>query len=470
MNLIGGFGTLISGFIPFYHNANPRANFSTFSSILNGQFKEAFGLSVPDLTVAQLNRLENLAMHDGLTIPNNDSATAIVFYPRHLIMLTPEERKLIDKGITMQPIYEKLGEPNIVGKPVITFRNRTLVVNKPGPTTQPSAPPAANTTPVIEGFTPTAGNAPGGAVVIRGTNLSDVSDVRFGGVSASFTRNSATQITASIPENAVSDQITITTSSGRSATSSARFIAQPKITSFTMPNGNSPGASVIINGINLDTATGVHFGTAAGTINTTTPTQLTVGIPQGALTGKLVVKTPNGDAPSPTDFIARPVINTITERAGAGATVEINGLNLGEPIDVKFGNVSAEIVSKEPAKITVKVPANAITGKITVRTNGGEVTSSQTFNFIPPPTITGLAVNNGTAAATGSGPVGASVVITGTNLADTVEVKFGDVVATIGNKTATSISITVPAGATTGPIKVKTLGGEAISGTFTVTQ
>jgi hypothetical protein len=358
---------------------------------------------------------------------------------------------------------------NIVGKPVITFRNRTLVVTKPGPSTQPATPPAPNTSPAIEGFTATGGNAPGGAVVIRGTNLGDVSDVRFGGVSARFTGDSATQITAFVPENAVSDQITVTAPGGRSATSSARFAAQPKVTGFTTPNGNGPGASVIINGINLDAVTAVQFGTAAGTINTKTPAQITAGIPSDALTGKLVVKTPNGDAESLTEFIARPVVNTITERAGAGGAIEITGLNLGEPTEVKFVNVSAEIVSKEPTKITVKVPANAIPGKITVKTNGGEVTSAQTFNLIPPPTITGMAVNNGAAAATGSGPVGAAVVIQGTNLADAPEVRFGDVVATIGSKTATTITVTVPVGATTGPIRVKTLGGEATGGTFTIT-
>lgn len=467
MNLIGGVGTLLSGFVPFYHNANPRANFSTFSSILNGQFKEGFGLSAPDLTVSQLNRLENMAMHDELIIPNNDQGTAIVFYPRHLLWLTSEERRLIDKGITLQPLWDKLGELRIVGKPIITFRNRTLVVTKPGPSTQPAT---AAVSPTIEGFTATAGNAPGDAVVIRGTNLNDVNDVKFGGVSASFTHDSSTQITALVPANAVSDVITVTTSGGKSATSSARFLAQPKVTGFTTPNGNAPGASVIINGVNLDAATAVQFGTAAGTINTKNPTQITVGIPNSALTGKLVVKTPNGDTESPAEFVARPVITAITDRAGAGETVEITGLNLSDPGDVKFSNVSAEIVSKESTKITVKVPANAVTGKITVKTNGGEVTSAQTFTLIPPPTITGVAVNGGAAAATGSGPVGATVVIQGTNLADATDVKFGEVSAIIGSKTATTITVTVPAGATTNPIKVKTRGGEVIGGTFTVTQ
>jgi hypothetical protein len=462
MNLIGGVGTLVSGFLPFYHNPNPRANFSTFSSILNGQFKEGFGLSAPDLTVSQLNRLENMVMHDGLTIPNNDSVQTIVFFPKHVIMLTPEERKLVDKGITMQPVLDKLGQVNIVGKPVVTFRNRTIVANKSGSAAPQPTPPPPTLSPSIEGFTATGGNTPGSPVVIRGMNLDNVTDVRFGSLSARFTRDSASQITAFVPENAITDQIMVTTSGGKSATSSARFSAQPKVTGFSTPNGNAPGASVIINGLNLDAATAVKFGKASGTINTKTPTQITVGIPNGAITGKLVVSTASGDVESSAEFVARPVINSITERAGAGETIEITGLNLAEPSAVVFGsNVLGEIVSKESTKITVKVPSNANTGKITVKTSGGEATSAQTFTIIPPPTITRLSAD--------SGAVGATLVIQGTNLADAVEVKFGDVSAPIQSKTQTTINVTIPAGAKDGPIKVKTPGGEVSSTTFTVT-
>jgi hypothetical protein len=62
-----------------------------------------------------------------------------------------------------------------------------------------------------------------------------------------------------------------------------------------------------------------------------------------------------------------------------------------------------------------------------------------------------------------SGAVGSSVTISGTNLADAFEVKFNGVTALIGSKSATSVTTTVPAGATTGKVTVSTGSGTATS-------
>lgn len=79
------------------------------------------------------------------------------------------------------------------------------------------------------------------------------------------------------------------------------------------------------------------------------------------------------------------------------------------------------------------------------------------------PSITGF--------APGSGPVGASVVISGTNISGAIAVRFNGLNATFTVNTALQITTTVPAGATTGPISVTTPGGVATSaGTFTVTS
>ena len=68
-----------------------------------------------------------------------------------------------------------------------------------------------------------------------------------------------------------------------------------------------------------------------------------------------------------------------------------------------------------------------------------------------------------------SAEVGATVTISGTNLDEATEVKFNGTAATIGTKTATSITTTVPAGATDGKVTVKTPAGEATSAAdFTV--
>lgn len=69
-----------------------------------------------------------------------------------------------------------------------------------------------NNVPTISGFTP-SDNAcvTGTSVVITGTNFVGITGVYFGGASATFTVNSATQITATLPAGATTGNIRITT-------------------------------------------------------------------------------------------------------------------------------------------------------------------------------------------------------------------------------------------------------------------
>ena len=70
-----------------------------------------------------------------------------------------------------------------------------------------------------------------------------------------------------------------------------------------------------------------------------------------------------------------------------------------------------------------------------------------------------------------SGPVGSSVVITGTNFTSLESLTFGGNIAASGSYTATQITATVPSGAQTGVITVMTQGGSASTATaFTVTS
>ena len=69
-------------------------------------------------------------------------------------------------------------------------------------------------TPFIKSFNPTSGKV-GTAVVITGTTFTGTTKVTFGGVPAtSFTVNSDTQVTATVPTGAVTGKIAITTPSG----------------------------------------------------------------------------------------------------------------------------------------------------------------------------------------------------------------------------------------------------------------
>jgi alpha-tubulin suppressor-like RCC1 family protein len=78
------------------------------------------------------------------------------------------------------------------------------------------------------------------------------------------------------------------------------------------------------------------------------------------------------------------------------------------------------------------------------------------------PTISGFSPANG--------PVGATVTISGTNLADATSVTFGQTPATVVLDKSTKVEVQVPSGATTNAITVETPGGSATSSSeFVVT-
>jgi uncharacterized repeat protein (TIGR03803 family) len=71
--------------------------------------------------------------------------------------------------------------------------------------------------PTIKKFTPTSGPV-GTSVVVTGNSLLQTSAVKFGTVAATFTVNSDTQVTATVPAGAVTGKINITTSGGTAST------------------------------------------------------------------------------------------------------------------------------------------------------------------------------------------------------------------------------------------------------------
>jgi hypothetical protein len=75
--------------------------------------------------------------------------------------------------------------------------------------------------PTITSFTPTSGPV-GTVVLITGTNFTGATQVKFGGVVATFTVNSATTITATVPAGAITGKI-IVKAPGGSSSSPTKF-------------------------------------------------------------------------------------------------------------------------------------------------------------------------------------------------------------------------------------------------------
>lgn len=141
-------------------------------------------------------------------------------------------------------------------------------------------------------------------------------------------------------------------------------------------------------------------------------------------------------------------------------TVGILGQGFNKATSVTFGGVAATFTHTGDTYISATVPAGAITGPVVVNIPTGNLTSLQTFKVTP--TLASFSPS--------SGPVGTVVTLTGTGLTQTTKVTFNNVVATtIVVNSDSSVSATVPTGATTGKIAITTTGGNVTSTTsFTV--
>lgn len=154
-------------------------------------------------------------------------------------------------------------------------------------------------------------------------------------------------------------------------------------------------------------------------------------------------------------------VSLVTRWGSAGQTVQILGQGFTGTSSVKFGTAPATYTVISDTNLTATVPSNGTTGYVTVTAPSGTLTSNR--NFFVVPVVSSIAPI--------SGPVGTLVTITGSGFLGTTQVTFGGVKATSYTvNSGTAITATVPTGAVTGKIAVKTAGGSAVSPTvFTVT-
>ena len=351
--------------------------------------------------------------------------------------------------------------------------------------------------PVITGFGATAVR-PGDLLTIYGNWLDNPAKVRFSigglvsatvGVDAALTGPdvvlTTTAITVRVPASAQSGRIRIYTPVGFiQSTDILTIYPAPKITTMKIGSlfvtGAARGKIISLAGLGFTNASVTIGGVSAQIASSPTPkdTGFDVTVPNGVTPGantQLIVTSQYGVPSAPLTFTVgydQPVINSLSVTGGAlGSLVTINGKDFTGTSSVKFtANKSADLTDAATVitdtAVTVKVPAGATTGVITLTARGGTVTSSS-FTVYQPPTLS--------APVPTVGKAGAIITIAGTNLTGAT-LRIGGVVATPApsfTATAVSARIVVPAGAALSTavgdstVSVTTLGGTA-SAPFTV--
>ncbi|KAA9325979.1 LamG-like jellyroll fold domain-containing protein [Adhaeribacter soli] len=201
-------------------------------------------------------------------------------------------------------------------------------------------------------------------------------------------------------------------------------------------------------------------GTAAGETLTAAPASTTTYTLTANYGGSC-----NSTATQTITINPQPALTSFTPTsAGPGMTVTLTGTNLSTVNSVKFNGVNeASYTVISGTQITAVVPATATTGKISVATSFGcSALSNSDFTFVPAPDISSF--------TPGTAPTGCAVVITGNDFSGATSVTFnGTAAASFTVNSATQLTATIPAGASTGKISITTAGGTAVSSTdFTV--
>ncbi|MDP9835267.1 uncharacterized protein YhjY with autotransporter beta-barrel domain [Neorhizobium huautlense] len=322
--------------------------------------------------------------------------------------------------------------------------------------------------PSITSFSPDMASTLGTTnIAITGTNFLDVDEVKIGGVSALFTVNSTTQITATAPVNPVGPATVEVITPGGAATAAATltYVPPPTIASNTPVFGPTTGGTQVqITGANF---TNAYFVSIAGVTVTSftidSPTQITATTAAGSAgIGDIIVITPGGTVSRPNSFtyFTPPTLTSSSPPNGpttGGTPVVITGANLLSTSSVLIaGTPATGFTINGPTQITATTGAgSAGTGDIIVTTPGGTVSLPNSFTYVTPPTIASSSPSAGPTSG------GTPVVIIGTNLLNASSVSIaGTPASSFTINSANQITATTAAGsAGLGDIIITTPGG-----------
>ena len=251
----------------------------------------------------------------------------------------------------------------------------------------------------------TASGIVNSSLAINGRNLNNAGSVQVNGVNYVFTA-SASQIIATVPSNAITGAITVTTPGGIYINTNS-FVVLPKIYSFS-PTFGPPGTIVTINGTSLFDVTSVLFNGVSTTPFNVTTNQLQAAVPTGARPGLITVVTAGGNDVSSNIFTATyastvnlsKIANPIITGPGSNVTYTLLVTNLGpsivtsvivtDSIPVGFNlssatsSVGTTVYTNNTVIATLGILTNNTSATITVKgtsPTAGAVTNSAALSF-----------------------------------------------------------------------------------------
>ncbi|ALD21537.1 IPT/TIG domain-containing protein [Hymenobacter sp. DG25A] len=324
-------------------------------------------------------------------------------------------------------------------------------------------------TPKIVGISPAQG-AIGATITITGRQFANVMAnnlISFNGVQATSLSLKADTIRVKVPTGATSGHIQLTTPDGHTQSLSEFIVFQKPTITAVSPNESVPGSTVTLSGTHFSAIAEqdtVLFNGVAATVLQATINSLKVKVPEGAQSGKITLQTWGGKAESAEAFkvwYPPTVISSSLYKAKANTVLTLTGTNFSETPArniVSLGGIQTPVLQSSSSGLQLRVPGTALSGKIEVKTPGGQAAAATDFTFLPAPNILGF--------SPAEGIIGTEVTITGTNLGvdeqqDTL--LLNGVSVKVMQATASTMVFKIPKGTHSGTLMVAGIGGRATS-------
>ena len=298
-----------------------------------------------------------------------------------VILYTPGTTKVaaISTPVTVLSVNAARTRMTVLS-PAISQKGTFRVTNSGGTAAAPATFTASSSVTSKPTITMTASvvKEVGSQITLTGTNLASATAITIGSVSAPFSILTATSVVVTVPAGVVSGSKISATNAGGTTTTS-KYVYQAAVVATTT-DAAKVGQTVTITGSNLK-ATSVVFGgnkSAKPVIND--GDTLTVVVPTGALTGLIKITTGAGVVYTKSFTVTPPTpkITSFTPTSGKkGVTVvTVKGTSLtGATVTIGSTPVTLS-AGANSTSLKFVIPSGATTGKITVTTAGGSVSSA----------------------------------------------------------------------------------------------
>jgi uncharacterized delta-60 repeat protein len=345
--------------------------------------------------------------------------------------------------------------------------------------------------PTLVSFAPASGLV-GTTVTVTGTALTGATAVTLNGASVgSFTVVDATTLTFSVPANATSGLVAVTTPGGTATSASAFTVLQPNplptLTGLSPASvvAGSPAFTLTVTGTGFVAGSVVQLAGIALTTTYQSATQLTAQVPASAVAVAgnygVAVASPAPGGGTSTELtlavtVPAPAIVSFTPSSGAvGTTVTVVGSNLNSATALTLnGALVTDFTVVSPTVLSFVVPVGASSGLVAVTTPEGTASSATAFTVIAPNPVPTIAMLSPVSAVAGSGAI--TLTVSGSGFSTGSVVSFNGVALQTAYSSATQLTAQLPATAlaTAGSYDVLVAspapgGGTSAPATFTVT-